>query len=150
LLAHSASAQGVVAVEDMAGKGGAAGVDPAHVPICVYCVPEVAAVGLTERAARERGHEVRTGSFPFRALGKAMAAGHVDGFVKIVSEARHGAILGVHMIGAGVTELIAEAGIAGTLEATTDEVIATVHAHPTMAEAFREAALAAAGRALHV
>jgi dihydrolipoamide dehydrogenase len=150
LLAHSASAQGVVAVEDMAGKCSGDGMDPTRVPICVYCLPEVAAVGLTESEARERGHDVRTGTFPFRALGKAMAAGHMDGFVKIVSEARHGAILGVHMIGAGVTDLIAEAGIARTLEATTDAVIATRHAHPTMAEALREAALAAAGRAVHV
>jgi dihydrolipoyl dehydrogenase len=151
LLAHSASAQGIVAVEHMAGaeaEGG--GFDPARVPICVYCIPEVAAVGLTEAEARERGHDVRIGTFPFRALGKAMASGHVEGFVKIVSEAKHGAILGVHMIGAGVTELIAEAGIARALEATTDEIIATVHAHPTMAEALREAALAAAERAVNV
>ncbi len=151
LLAHAASAQGVVAVEDMAGmESAAAGVDPTRVPICVYCMPEVAAVGLTEAEARQRGHDVRTGTFPFRALGKAMASGHMDGFVKVVSEARYGAILGVHMIGAGVTELVAAAGIARTLEATIDEIVATVHAHPTMAEAVREAALVAAGRGVNV
>ena len=151
LLAHAASAQGIVAVEAMAGKhddGG--GVDPGRVPICVYCLPEVAAVGLTEAEARAQGHDVRVGRLPFRALGKAMASGHTEGFVKLVTEARYGAILGVHMIGTGVTELIAEAGVARTLEATTEDVIATVHAHPTMAEALREAALAAAGRAVNI
>jgi dihydrolipoamide dehydrogenase len=148
LLAHTASEQGVVAVETMAGKNGAA-LDPSRVPVCIYCLPEVAAVGLTEAEARARGHDVRVGKFPFRALGKAMASGHTEGLVKLVSEARHGEILGVHMIGAGVTDLIAEAGLARSLEATTEDVIATVHAHPTMAEAFREAALAAAGRAVN-
>src|SRR5205823_8493242 len=123
------------------------GVDPANVPACIYCQPEVAAVGLTEAEARERGHDVRVGKFPFRALGRAMAAGHTDGFVKVVTDARHGAILGVHMIGTGVTDLIAEAGLARTVEATAEDVIATVHAHPTMAEAFREAVLVAAGPA---
>ena len=115
----------------------------------IDCIPEVAAVGLTEAEAREGGYEVRVGSFPFRALGKAMASGHTDGFVKIVSEAEHGAILGVHMIGAGVTELIAEAGLARSLEATTTELVGTIHAHPTLAEAFREAALDAEGRAIN-
>jgi dihydrolipoamide dehydrogenase len=150
-LAHAASEQGIVAVETMAGKRrDGDGLDPSDVPVCVYCVPEVAAVGLTEAEARERRHDVRVGTFPFRALGKAMASGHAEGFVKVVTDARHGAILGVHMIGVGVTELIAEAGFARTLEATTDEIIATVHAHPTMSEALREAALAAAGRAVNV
>ena len=151
LLAHAASEQGVVAVETMAGKrADGEGLDPTRVPICIYCLPEVAAVGLTEAEARARGHDVRVGKFPFRALGKAMASGHTDGFVKVVTEARHGAVLGVHMIGTGVTELIAEAGLARTLEATTDDVIATVHAHPTMAEALREATLVAAGRGVNV
>jgi dihydrolipoyl dehydrogenase len=151
LLAHAASEQGVIAVETIAGRRrNGDGLDPSRVPVCIYCEPEVAAVGLTEAEARARGHEVRVGSFPFRALGKAMATGHTDGFVKLVTEARHGAILGVHMIGAGVTELIAEATLARTLEATTDELIDTVHAHPTMAEALREAALVAAGRGVNV
>jgi dihydrolipoyl dehydrogenase len=140
----------VLAVETIAGKrDGETGFDPGRVPVCIYCQPEVAAVGLTEAEARARGFDVRVGKFPFRALGKAMAAGHLDGFVKLVSEARYGAVLGVHMIGAGVTELIAEAGLARTLEATTAELTATVHAHPTLAEGLREAALAARGEAIN-
>jgi dihydrolipoamide dehydrogenase len=151
LLAHAASEQGVVAVETMAGKRrDGDGVDPANVPACIYCQPEVAAVGMTEAEARERGHDVRVGKFPFRALGRAMASGHTDGFVKVVTDARYGAILGVHMIGSGVTDLIAEAGLARTVEATADDVIATVHAHPTMAEGFREAVLVAVGQAVNV
>lgn len=150
LLAHAASEQGLLAVEALAGKRPGRGLDPDRIPACVYCQPEVAAVGLTEAEARERGHEVRIGRFPFRALGKAMATGHTDGFVKLVSEKRHGAVLGVHLIGAGVTELVAEAGLARTLEATTEELVATVHAHPTMAEALREAALVARGEAVNV
>jgi dihydrolipoamide dehydrogenase len=150
LLAHAASEQGVVAVEAMAGQGSnVREVDPTRVPICIYCLPEVAAVGLTEVEARGRGYEVRVGKFPFRALGKAMASGHTEGFVKIVSEERYRAVLGVHMIGAGVTELIAEAGLARSLEATTTELVGTIHAHPTLAEAFREAALDAEGRAIN-
>ena len=149
LLAHTASEQGVVAVETMAGKHPVPA-DPTRVPICIYCTPEVAAVGLSEVDARARGHDVRVGRFPFRALGRAMASGHVDGFVKLVSDARYGEILGVHMIGAGVTELIAEATLGRTLEATTEDLIATVHAHPTMAEALREAALVAEGRGVNV
>jgi len=149
LLAHTASEQGVVAVETMAGKHPVAA-DPTRVPICIYCTPEVAAVGLSEADARARGHDVRVGRFPFRALGRAMASGHVDGFVKLVSDARYGEILGVHMIGAGVTELIAEATLGRALEATTEDLIATVHAHPTMAEALREAALVAEGRGVNV
>jgi len=148
LLAHVASEQGVVAVETMAGRE-VNGVDPARMPICIYCLPEVAAVGLTEAEARSRGDGVKVGKFPFRALGKAMASGHTDGFVKIVSEDRYGAVLGVHMIGTGVTELIAEGVLARSLEATTAELIGTVHAHPTMAEALREAALAAEGRTVN-
>ena len=151
LLAHAASAQGIVAVETMAGRcAEGQGLDPTRVPACIYCMPEVAAVGLGEAEARARGHELRVGKFPFRALGKAMASGHTEGFVKVVSEARRGEILGVHMIGAGVTDLIAEAGLARTLEATTEELVATVHAHPTMAEALREAALVARGEGINV
>ena len=151
LLAHAASEQGLIAVETMADKrarGG--GFDPTRIPVCVYCQPEVAAVGLTEADARAGGYDLRIGKFPFRALGKAMASGHTDGFVKVVADARYGEILGVHMIGTGVTDLIAEAGLARTLEATTLEVAATVHAHPTLAEAFREAVLVARGEAINV
>ncbi len=149
LLAHSASEQGVTAVEAIAGHRTGPTVPPA-VPMCVYCQPEVAAVGLTEAQARERYGEVRVGTFPFRALGKAMATGHTEGLVKVVAVPPHGAIVGVHMIGHHVTELIAEAGLALALEATTAELIDTVHAHPTLAEALREAALAAEGRAINV
>src|SRR5207244_11206973 len=106
-----------------------------RVHACVYCMPEVAAVGLSEAEARARGHELRVGRFPFRALGKAMASGHTDGFVKVVSDARHDAILGVHMIGAGVTELIAEAGLACPLAATAEGVVATGHGQPALAAA---------------
>lgn len=150
LLAHAASEQGLVAVEAMASGQAGRGVDPRRVPACIYCQPEVAAVGLTEAEARAEGHEVKVGKFPFRALGKAMASGHTDGFVKLVAGARYGEILGVHMIGAGVTDLIAEGALASTIEATTEDLVATVHAHPTLAEALREAALAAEGRALNV
>ena len=150
LLAHAASEQGVLAVEAMAGHEGATGFDPTRVPLCVYCQPEAAAVGLTEAQARAAGRAVKVGKFPFRALGKAMATGHVDGFVKIVADEKYGQLLGVHMLGHGVTELIAEATLALTLESTTEELVATVHAHPTLAEALREAALAAEGRALNV
>jgi dihydrolipoyl dehydrogenase len=150
LLAHAASEQGVLAVETIAGRADGRRFEPSRVPLCIYSEPEVAAVGLGEAEARARGLEVKVGRFPFRALGKAMAAGHTDGFVKVVAGAKYGEVLGVHMIGAGVTDLIAEAGLALTLEATTRELIETVHAHPTLAEALREAALAAEGEAVNV
>ena len=150
LLAHTASEQGVIAAETIAGRrAGTPPFDVSRVPMCVYCQPEVAAVGLTEAKARERG-DVKVGKVPFRALGKAMATGHGEGFVKLVAGARHGEVLGVHMIGHGVTDLIAEAGLARSLEATTHELRDTVHAHPTLAEALREAALAAEGEAINI
>ena len=149
LLAHAASEQGVIAVEAIAGRSPRP-FDPDGVPMCVYCEPEVAAVGLTEAEAKARGIAVKTGTLPLRALGKAMALGKTDGFVKVVLDARYDALLGVHMIGPAVTELIAEAGLARTLEATADDVIATSHAHPTLSEAFREATLAAVGRAVNI
>ena len=150
LLAHAASEQGVIAVETIAGvRRDEGSLDPTRVPVCVYCEPEVAAVGLSEADAKARGGDVRVGRFAFRALGKAMATGHTEGFVKVVV-GRYDEILGVHLIGAGVTELVAEAGLARTLEATTAEIAATVHAHPTLAEAVREAALAADGAAINM
>lgn len=149
LLAHTASEQGVIAAERIAAHRDGAAFDVARVPMCVYCQPEVAAVGLTEAQARERG-EVRVGKVPFRALGKAMATGHTEGFVKLVAGARYGEVLGVHLIGHGVTDLVAEGGLALTLEATTRELRDTVHAHPTLAEALREAALAAEGEAVNI
>jgi dihydrolipoamide dehydrogenase len=148
LLAHAASEQGVIAAEAIAGQAPRP-FEVENVPMCVYSEPEVAAVGLTEEQARQRGLEVRVGTFPVRALGKAIAIGRTEGFVKVVLDARHGAVLGVHMIGPTVTELIAAAGLARTLEATADEVVATSHAHPTLSEAFREATLAALGRAVN-
>lgn len=149
LLAHAASEQGVIAVEAIAG-GSPRPFDADNVPMCVYTEPEVAAVGLTEAQAKERAGEVRTGTFPLRALGKAMAIGRTEGFAKVVLDARHGALLGVHLIGPAVTELIAAAGIARTLEATADEIVATSHAHPTLSESLREATLAALGRAVNI
>jgi len=147
LLAHAASEQGIIAAEAIAGRTPQP-FDATRVPMCVYCEPEVAAVGLTEAQARGRGVDVRVGTFPLRALGKAMAIGHTDGFVKVVLDARYEAVLGVHMIGRSVTELVAEAGLARTLEATADDVVAASHPHPTLSEAFREATLAALGRAI--
>jgi len=150
LLAHAASEQGVVAAEAIAGRrNGAGAIDPARIPMCVYCQPEVAAIGLTEEEARARG-PVKVGKVPFRALGKAIATGRTEGFVKVLAGARHGEILGVHLIGHGVTELVGEAGLAVTLEATTHELRETVHAHPTLSEALREAALAAQGEAVNI
>ena len=110
----------------------------------------MSAVGLTEATAATRGIAVRTGTFPLRALGKAMAIGRTEGFAKVVLDAEYGALLGVHMIGAGVTELVAAAGLARTLEATADDVVATSHAHPTLSEALREATLAALGRPINI
>jgi dihydrolipoamide dehydrogenase len=149
LLAHAASEQGTIAAEAIAGEAPRP-FDPDRVPMCVYCEPEVAAVGLTERQAAERGHEVRTGTLPLRALGKAMALGKTEGFAKVVLDARYGAVLGVHLIGHAVTEIVAAAGLARALEATADDVVAASHAHPTLAEAFREATLAAVGRAINI
>jgi dihydrolipoamide dehydrogenase len=149
LLAHAASEQGVIAAEAIAG-GRPRPFDVDNVPMCVYCEPEVASVGLAESEAVRRGIEVRAGTFPFRALGKALAAGHTEGFVKVVIDARYEAVVGVHMIGRGVTELIAAAGLARTLEATAADVVATSHAHPTLSEALREATLAALGRAVNI
>src|SRR5262249_6757733 len=116
---------------------------------CIYCQPEIAVIGLSEQQAQARGYEVKIGKFPFRALGKAIAAGHEEGFVKLVVDTEYGEILGCHIIGHGATDLIAEAGLARTLEATTAELSGTVHAHPTLAEAIMEAALNAEGRGIN-
>jgi dihydrolipoamide dehydrogenase len=125
------------------------GVDHLRIPACIYCQPQIAVIGLSEEQAQAQGYEVKVGKFPFRALGKAIAAGHEDGFVKLVVDKQYGEILGCHIIGYGATELIAEAGLARTLEATTAELSGTVHAHPTLAEAIMEAALDAEGRAIN-
>jgi len=121
-----------------------------NIPSCVYCQPEIASIGLTEKQVRERGFKFNIGKFPFRASGKAMAVGDTEGFVKIISDSKTGEILGAHIIGHGATELIAEIGIAKTLEATPLEIGSTVHAHPTLSEAVMEAALAALGMARNI
>ena len=149
LLAHKASEEGVAAVEHMAGVDRPP-LDPQRIPACIYAQPQVASMGLTEAQAREQhGDAVRIGKFPFSASGKAVAADHTSGFVKLVVSAEFGEILGAHIIGAGATELIGELSLAMQLEATTAEVAHTIHAHPTLSEAIREAALSAEGRSLN-
>jgi dihydrolipoamide dehydrogenase len=147
LLAHVASREGEVAVENIAGHP--VTMDYRTVPSCVYTSPEVAWVGLSEAEARERQEAVRVGTFPFMALGKARAIGERDGFVKVIIEEKFGEVLGVHMIGAHVTDLIAEPTTAMAMEATADEFANTIHAHPTLAEGLMEAAADALGRAIH-
>lgn len=148
-LAHVASAEGITCVEAIAGRNPAP-VDYANIPGCTYCQPQVASVGMTERKAREEGREIRVGKFPFTASGKAVASGHTEGFVKMIFDARHGELLGAHIIGAEATELIAEAALGRTLETTERELIKTVHAHPTLSEALMEAAAAAYGEAVNI
>lgn len=147
-LAHVASAEGILAVEHMAG----ATPRPLNydlVPSVTYCEPEVASVGLTEEEAGERGYDVAVGKFPFSALAKAGILGKTQGFVKVVRERRYDELLGVHVIGAHATDLIAEAGVALNLESTTEELFRTIHAHPTLSEAMAEAAHAAVGKPIH-
>jgi len=148
-LAHVASMEGVIAAERIAGKE----VQPInfdHVPGCTYCDPEIGSVGLTEAEAKARGYDVRIGSFPFGVLGRAKMAGEGEGFVKIVADAKHDELLGVHMIGPRSTELVAEAVLALRLECTVEELIKTIHAHPTFSEAVAEAAHATHGAAIHM
>ncbi len=147
-LAHVASAEGILAVEHMAGHEVEA-INYDHVPSCTYCDPEVASVGLTEATAEKRGYDVEVGKFPFSALGKAGILGKTIGFVKVVRETRYDQVLGVQIIGPHATDLIAEAGIALRTETTTEEIIKTMHAHPTLAEGIAEAAHAALGEAIH-
>ena len=148
-LAHVASHEGIVCVEKIAGKNPTP-VDYGNVPSCTYCYPEVASVGMTEKAAKEAGYEIKVGKFPFSASGKASAAGAKDGFVKVIFDAKYGEWLGCHMIGAGVTEMIAEAVVARKLETTGHEIISAMHPHPTMSEAIMEAAAAAYGEVIHL
>ncbi len=148
-LAHVASAEGIVCVEKMAGLNPEP-LDYNNIPGCTYCSPEVASVGYTEKAAREAGYELKVGKFPFSASGKASAAGDKEGFVKVLFDAKYGELLGVHMIGANVTEMIAEAVVARKLETTGHEMIKAVHPHPTMSEAIMEAAAAAYGEVIHL
>ena len=148
LLAHVAMRGGEVAVENALGH--AAAFDAKTVPWCVYTDPEVASVGLTEAQAREEGYDVQVGRFPLTASGRALTYGETDGFVKVVSEARFGEVLGLHILAPHASEMIHEGGLALALEATLDELVATVHGHPTLGEAVREAVLAARGGALHL
>jgi dihydrolipoyl dehydrogenase len=148
-LAHVASAQGIVAVETIAGHQ-AETLNYAKMPRCVYCHPEAASVGLTEAQAREKGYKVKTGQFPFRANGKALALDDYEGFVKIVAEEEYNEILGVHIVGPHVTELIAGPTGMLRLEATLEELARTVHPHPTLSETLMEAAHVALGEAIHI
>jgi dihydrolipoamide dehydrogenase len=147
MLAHVASKGGEIAAEVIAGHH--AKFDGRFIPSCVYTSPEVAWVGLTEAEARERHGEVKIGKFPFRVMGRAMASGYRDGFMKVIAEPKYGEILGVHMLGAHVTDMIAEATLAMSMEATVEEIFHTIHAHPTMPEVFQEATLDAWDRAIH-
>jgi dihydrolipoamide dehydrogenase len=149
LLAHVASAQGVAVAEQMAGRE-TPPLDYHSMPRAVYCHPQVASWGFTEAEARQTGQEVKVGRFPFSANGKALALGAADGFVKVVVDASSGALLGAHLVGPEVTELVAELSLSRLLEATTAEVGFLVHSHPTLSEAVKEAALAARGEALHI
>ena len=149
LLAHVASMEGIVAVTHAAGKP-AEPINYRQIPNCTYCEPEIGSVGLTERQAREAGHKVKIGKFPFAAVSKAAILGAREGFVKMVSDERYGEILGVHIIGPRATETIAEAVMAMRLEGTVDDIAHTIHAHPTLAEALGEAAHAAVDWAIHI
>jgi dihydrolipoamide dehydrogenase len=148
-LAHVSSAEGIVTAERIAGQD-VRPINYDHVPGCTYCDPEIGSVGLTEAEAKQRGYDVRVGTFPFGVLGRAKMAGETDGFVKIVADKKYDELLGVHMIGLRSTELVAEATAALTMEATVEELIRTIHAHPTMAEAIGEAAHATHGAAIHL
>jgi dihydrolipoamide dehydrogenase len=148
-LAHVSSAEGIIAAERIAGRE-TRPLNYDQVPGCTYCDPEIGSVGLTEREARERGFDVRVGTFPFGVLGRAKISGETEGFVKIVANKAHDEILGIHMIGSRSTELVAEATVALRLESTVEELIRTIHAHPTMAEAIGEAAHATHGAAIHL
>lgn len=149
LLAHVASAEGRVAVESIAGLDEAS-IDYENIPNCIYCQPQLAGMGLTEDMAKDKGYEVKVGRFPFRASGMAQALGEDEGLVKIVTDAKYGEILGVHILGVNATEMIAECNLAKGIEATHREIAKTIHAHPTLSEAIMEAAHAVDGLAIHI
>lgn len=148
-LAHVASAEGITCVEKIKGLH-VEKIDYSNIPGCTYCLPEIASVGLTERQAKEKGYEIKVGKFPFSASGKATANGDTDGFVKVIFDAKYGEWLGCHMIGVGVTEMIAEAVAARKLETTGHEILKTIHPHPTLSEAVMEAVAAAYGEVIHI
>jgi len=148
-LAHLSSAEGILLAERIAGHD-VRPINYDQVPGCTYCEPEIGSIGLTEKEAKDRGYDVRVGVFPFGVLGRAKIAGETEGMVKIVAEAKYDEVLGVHMIGPRATELVAEAGVALRLESTVEELVRTIHAHPTMSEAVGEAAHAVHGAAIHM
>jgi len=148
-LAHVASAEGIICVEKIAGHHPQP-MDYNNIPNCTYCQPEVASVGYTEEQAKAQGYEVSIGKFPFSASGKASAAGKKDGFIKLIIDKKYGEVLGAHMVGAGVTDMIAEIVVARKLETTVREIVHSVHPHPTMSEAVMEAAAAAVGEVIHL
>ena len=148
-LAHVASAEGITCVEKIKGLD-VERIDYGNIPGCTYCTPEIASVGLTEKQAKEKGYEIKVGKFPFSASGKATANGDTDGFVKVIFDAKYGEWLGCHMIGTGVTEMIAEAVAARKLETTGHEILKPVHPHPTLSEAVMEAVAAAYGEVIHI
>ncbi len=149
-LAHKASHEGVICVEKIAGVAGVQPLDATRIPGCTYCRPQIASIGLTERGALESGHTVKVGRFPLIANGKAIALGDTEGMVKTVFDSKTGALLGAHMIGPEVTEMIQGYGIARTLETTEAELMHTVFPHPTLSEAMKESVLEAFGRAIHI
>ena len=148
-LAHVASAEGITCVEKIKGLH-VEKIDYGNIPGCTYCSPEVASVGLTEKQAKEQGYELKVGKFPLSASGKATANGNTDGFVKVIFDAKYGEWLGCHMVGEGVTDMIAEAVVARKLETTGHEIIKSIHPHPTVSEAIMEAAAAAYGEVIHI
>ena len=148
-LAHVSSAEGIIVAERLAGQE-VVPLNFLHVPGCTYCDPEIGSVGLTEAKAKEQGYDVQVGKFPFGVLGRAKMAGEGEGFVKIVADKKYDEILGVHMIGPRSTELVAEAVLALRLECTVEELIKTIHAHPTFSEAVSEASHATHGAAIHM
>ena len=148
-LAHVASAEGILCVEKIAGHN-VEPLDYGNIPGCTYCFPEVASVGMTEKAAKEAGYDLKVGKFPFSASGKASASGHKDGFIKVIFDAKYGELLGAHMIDSNVTEMIAEAVLARKLETTGHEILKAVHPHPTLSEAFMEATAAAYDEVIHL
>ena len=148
-LAHKASHEGVVCVERIKGLNTVHPLDVTKIPSCTYCTPQVASVGLTEMAAKDQGYEVKVGRFPYIGNGKAIALGETEGMVKTVFDARTGELLGAHMIGAEVTELIHGYVLARQVEATELDLMHTIYAHPTLSELFGESALALTGRSLH-
>jgi dihydrolipoamide dehydrogenase len=148
-LAHVASAEGILCVEKIAGMN-VEPIDYGNIPGCTYCSPEIASVGMTEKQAKEKGFDIKVGKFPFSASGKAKASGNSDGFVKVIFDTKYGEWLGCHMIGAGVTDMIAEAVVARKLETTGHEILKAVHPHPTMSEAVMEAVAAAYDEVIHL